>query len=519
MAVQNVHNYADSEVRSFTLRDFVAIAFRNGRSMVLCFAGVFLGALLVALLQPNHYLSGMKILVTRERQDPVVSTDTAAVGQLTTPVSEEELNSEVELLKSRDLEDKVVRACDLQHLKARGFWHKLLSFGLVSPETEVVRAVRKLDEDLKVDVVKKTNLIQVEYNSADPQRSLRVLSTLADLYLEKHVAVHRPPGALDFFEKETERYRNGLAEAEAQLADSARQGTVSPRLEKEAALQKLSEFQATYRQTQDEIAETQQRIHTLEQLQASTPPRIVTQVRNSDDAALLSQLRSNLLSLELKRTELLEKFQPSYRPVQELDGEIAQTRAALAKAEKSQLREETSDQAPSYAWMQAELAKARTDLAGLQARATAASQTVQAYEENAEVFQQKEIAENDLMRSVKADEDNYMLYLRKEEEARISDALDRRRIINVAIADPPTLPALPTNARYLTVLMGGLLALLMSSGVAFVSEYMASTFRSPDEVKLILNIPVLSSIPKNGTDPSVPLIAADDSSAKTYVST
>jgi len=49
------------------------------------------------------------------------------------------------------------------------------------------------------------------------------------------------------------------------------------------------------------------------------------------------------LTLELKRTELLEKFEPGYRAVQEVDVQIGQTRTALAAAEKSQLHDETTD--------------------------------------------------------------------------------------------------------------------------------------------------------------------------------
>ena len=205
--------------------------------------------------------------------------------------------------------------------------------------------------------------------------------------------------------------------------------TVSPELEKGAALQKLAEFEATLKQTQAAIAETQQRTRVLQEQAASIPSRMVTQVHNADNAMLLSQLRSNLLTLELKRTELLEKFEPSYRPVQEVDTQIAQARDALAAAEKSQLHDETTDRDPTYETVREELAKAKAELAGLQARAEATALIVNSYGENYRSLEAKEIARNDLVRNVKSAEDNYLLYLRKAEEARISDALDRRRII------------------------------------------------------------------------------------------
>ena len=40
-------------------------------------------------------------------------------------------------------------------------------------------------------------------------------------------------------------------------------------------------------------------------------------------------------------------------------------------------------------------------------------------------------------------EESYLLYVKKQEEARMDDALDERGIVNVAIAEHPVAPALP----------------------------------------------------------------------------
>jgi uncharacterized protein involved in exopolysaccharide biosynthesis len=506
MEESNFRDYRGTgdEIHTPTPRDLLAIAFRHRRLMVLSFLGVLSGAILTAVLQSNRYDAGMKILVKPGRVDPI-ATPEAAQPQFAAGVTEEELNSEVELLKSRDLLEKTVQTCDLQN-QNQSAWSKLFASigGSREPrapgkDPRIAKAVLALEKDLRVEALKKTNLIAVNYESTDPELAARVLNSLANLYLEKHVAVHRAPGAFDFFQQQTQQYRKGLADAEAHLVDFTHGGSVvSAQLEKEAALQKLAEFEATLKQTKAAIAETQQRIHMLEEQTGSMPSRMVTQVRNADDPLILSQLRSNLLTLELKRTELLEKFEPGYRAVQEVDAQIAQTRTALAAAEKSQLHEETTDRDPAYEWVREELAKAKSELAGLQARAEATALTVQSYRENARSLEQKEVVQDDLIRTVKATEESYLLYLRKEEEARISDALDRRRIINVSIAEPASVPSLPSNHRGLTVLVGMFLATLTSLGLVFGSEHLDPTFRTPDEVRSVLNIPVLAAMPQNG---------------------
>jgi uncharacterized protein involved in exopolysaccharide biosynthesis len=507
MELQNLGHQESAGVRSHTVRDLVAILFRHYRLVALAFAGILTGAVVVAVLQANHYQAHMKILVKRERVDPVVTAQSSTISQASTPVSEEELNSEVELLTSTDVLEKVVIGSDLEKTKGNSLWDRVslsskksAAVQTTEEQVRVARAVEQLGKELKVALVRRTNLISIEYQSTDAKLAALVLNNLANAYLEKHVEVHRPPAALEFFQQEAKRYQTGLAEAEARLVDSTKDGAISAQQQKDSALQKLAEFEATARQTQESIAETQQRIRTLEAQAKATPSRVVTQVRNSEDNLLLSGLRSNLLTLELKRTELLQKFAPTYRLVQEVDAQIAQTHSAIETAEKAKLREETTDQDPTYSWVKGELAKARTDLAGYQARETAVTQAVASYRETARQLEQKEVVQNDLLRNVKTGEENYMLYLQKEEEARIADALDRRRIINVAIAEPPSVPSLPSNQRYLTVLSGGIFAIFLSIGMAFVAEQMDRTFRTPDEVRSILDIPVFASLPQNSNN-------------------
>ena len=504
MEDQNHRNFEGARALSPTLRDLLAIVFRHRGLAVNSFLAILLGTVLSLWIRPKQYEAQMKILVKRERTEPVITSEAYASLQFSTNVTEEDLNSEVELLKSRDLLEKVVVACGLQRAKTNSLCASP-SEGAKAHDTSpaagrdesIPRAVRVLEKGVQVEPLKKTNLIAVTYKSTDPQLAAQVLATLANLYLEKHVAVHRPPGAFDFFKQEAEQYRDGLASAEARLAAFGRNnGVVSAQLEKDLTVRKLTEFESGLEETQAAIAETQQRIRALESQAASTPPRRITQVRKSDNGQLLQQLHSTLLTLELKRTELLSKFDPSYRPVQEVEAEITQTRSAIAAAENQPLRDETTDQDQTFEWLQGELAKARTELAALEARAATTERIVRAYRENASQLDEKEIVQEDLIRDAKAAQDNYLLYLRKQEESRISDALDQKRIVNVAIAEAATAPALPSSPSWLlTLLEGSLLATLVGLGSAFVADYLDPTIRTPDELEQVLNVPVLSAMP------------------------
>jgi len=104
-----------SEFGDITLRDLVAPLFRRKRALIGSFVAFAILASLATLVLSNSYKCRMEILVNRERVDPSVTSQTttqAPAGQL--PLTEEEFNSEAEILVSPDLLLQVVLANNLQ---------------------------------------------------------------------------------------------------------------------------------------------------------------------------------------------------------------------------------------------------------------------------------------------------------------------------------------------------------------------------------------------------------------------
>jgi len=503
MVIQPNEGHAGLEL---TLRDVVAPVFRQRRMVTLLFCGIFLGAILTVLLLPRKYEAQMKMLVNRERVDAVVTPnpDSPVAASPMTVINEEDMNSEVELLKSRDLLEKVVLICGLES-QEKSTWERMLERvgdwlrrTPVTGEARLARSVQAFEERLVVDPLKKTTLIRVAYTARDPELAARVLQTLAIHYQEKHAAVHRPAGTFTFFDQETDHYRNELAIAEAQLTHfNSEEGIVSAPEQKQLVLQQLSQFEAELQQAQANATEARERAMALKAQVRATPDRQTTQMKRLDNAQLFSQLESTLLSLELKRSEMLMKYAPSYPPVQEVESQIADARAAIERAAKTPVEEVITDRPPAQDWMATELAKAETDGAALEAQAIETARIVRHYRDTAQRLDEKGMLQDDLARNVKTAEENYLLYLRKREEARISDALDRKRIVNVSIAEAATIPALPT-LHLAWVLIGGFFtAGIVSVGSAYAVDRLDPSFRTPDELSRYLEIKVLASIPEN----------------------
>ena len=474
-----------------TLRDIVTVLFRQRRPMMIAFVLVTIAVAASGIWIPK-YEAQMKILALRQRSDEMVTPSAnAPVQSANDQVSEEDLNSEVELLNSSDLLRKVVLTAGLAGQSASSTDN--------SGEARIAKAVRQLSRDLKIEPLRKTNVISLSYQSRDPKTAANVLKALAAAYMEKHLEVHHPTGEYKFFDQQMEQYKHGLNQAQEKLTDFTRgTGVVSADLERDSALHQADDFDATARQAQTALLETQQRMRALQAELQSIQPRMTTVVRNSDNPQLLEQLKSTLLNLDLKRTELLTKYEPTYRLVQEVDQQIADAKAAISAEESKPIRDQTTDQNPDYLWVQAELTKAQADLSGLKARAAAAASVAANYHEEAQRLGQNEIVQDNLLTTAKTQEVNYLLYVQKREEARISDALDQRGILNVFLAEQPVAPVLPKRSPLSVALITLFLAGAFSLTTAFVLDLMDPTFRTPDELAGYLGTPVLAALPKGG---------------------
>lgn len=496
MSEQNYRNASGKATQEATLRDIVMPLFRRRRLLILTFCGVLLGAIVAAVFLSSRYEAQMDILVNRSRMDPVVTTEQFSQTAPVVPaVTEEEINSEVQLLQSGDLLKQVVLANKLQDIEKDSLWSKL------TPKRDedyyVAKATERLGKKLKIDAVKKTNIVEVSYQSADPQLAYGVMSALSIGYLQKHIEVNRPAGSYDFFAKETDKYQKALQDSEVRLADFGRvEGSSAPDVVRTDMAQQVATSIASLHQAQQAAAADEQRIRN-EQAQLNTTPARSTTLEASNSAdVLLQQLGTNLLAAQLRRTQLAMKYDPSYPLVQEADQEIAETQAAIKEAEKTKYVNQTTDRDPTYELLREDIAKASADLASQRATASAVAQSIDSMNLKMVDLDQKAVKQSDLIRETKANEANYLLYLSKREQEKTSDALDQKRIANVAIASPPTLPVLPAYSALLVLAIGFLLAIIAAAGAAFVAEFLDPSFRTPDEVMNILKMPVLASMPK-----------------------
>jgi uncharacterized protein involved in exopolysaccharide biosynthesis len=480
-----------------TPRDLLMPMLRHKWLVLGIFSSLFLFVVFVAWFWASrYYVSEMQVVVEQGRTDPAITSAQNAAVLSNKGVTPDQINSEITLLKGEDILLKVAETCGLaNNWTDSELW--------LPNDPDRIKAARiqsaaiKLEKGVKVDVEKVSDVITVKYGSmGDPKIPACVLQNIGKLYLDKRLQLRRPMGSTNFFAQQTEMYRQELAGVEARLAGFSREeGVAAPDVLRTDVAQQVAASMAALHTTQQQIAGDEDRLKAVNAQLKETPERITTQQSSHAANLLMQQLETTLLDARLKRTQLLVKYDPSFPLVREADEEIAKTAAAIAKAKQMNYADQTTDLNPTYQLLQQDAARTRLDLATQRATSAAIVNTIKIMRAQMVDLDGMSVRQTKLLREEKADEANYLLYLNKREQERTSDALDRRRIADVAIAVPPVVPALPAFNPFLVGFGGLILAILAAVAGAFIAEWMDPSFRSPDEVIDTLNLPVLATIP------------------------
>ena len=463
-----------------TRREMAVRIFRQRVVFLVCFLLVMAGFVLTGQFTPM-YRAEMKILIRKERVDPKVTT-----GQNSTPelqsvvVREEDLNSEAELLKGDDLlHDVVVQA-------------GLVPAGSNDP-IAIAKVLRKMKRKLDVSPVTKTDLISVSYESANPERSRQVLTTLESLYLAKQRNVRVNDFQVTFFDQQVTLERNALAAAEAKLLGFTRtNGVVSAALQRDLTIRRMEDLNQEQMQNAAEMANLQGRVKNLATQLSVEDPRIVTESKTADNPQLLQQLKSSLLALQLKRTELLNKYEAHYRLVEDVDREIATAQRLIDDQANALIKENSSNINPIHQALETEFEEGTAQLSGLRDKQVKLAQSSAELENSAEDLVAKDSEQQTLLLDVKTAQDQYQLYVDKLAQARMTHALDKNGILNVVVTQEPVTPALPQSSLLSSLAAFLFTGLLLSFGGAFLVDVFDPTVRDTAELGEALNAPILA---------------------------
>jgi uncharacterized protein involved in exopolysaccharide biosynthesis len=470
------------------LRTLVDHIFRQKRILIALLSLWTVAMAAYLIFTPPAYEAQIQFLIHNNRAGTVVSPEYNNGPVPRDYVDETVVATEIQLLSNQELLRSVVTQCGLAETN--------------TPSSQD-KALKQLQKDLKVSPVLKSNMIRASYSSGNPAEVKSVLEAVANGYLSEHVRAHASAGVYDLFDQQAQHYQKQLKQLQDQLTTfHERRNIVTLGEQKDLNLRKLLELQASRKEAEAALVANTRKITQLRDQLASLKPRITTQARVVPNQYSVERLNTMLVELQNRRTEMAAKFQPQDRLIQEIDKQIADTKAALERANSISSTEETTDVNPLRQSLEGELAKAEVTGTETRAHIASLSSAIASYQQSLSGLQSAAADDDQLLRQIKETEENFFLYSKKREEARIEEAMDRQKIANVALVEQPRLPDVPKPKLSLTFIASYTLGCFLIFGLGLSFGLTRPSVYTSWELENLTGLPVLTSIPRQQLSPA-----------------
>jgi len=511
----------EEKIPEQSVRDICNVLFRHQRKFILFFLIVMVPVTLWTFIAPEIYQSNAKLLVRLGRES-VTLDPTATTGpvNLVDQSRENEVKSEIEILKSQELVENVVDALGASvFLKlndaVRNFPGRvaLKTSSNIRPAegssirsldglpvgkrlTDRDKAILEISKNLQIEALKNSSIISISFKAKDRKLAQETIEKLITFYLEKHISVHRTPGSYEFFTEQTDQLRGTLIQAEDNLRElKNKTGIASLEEQRSVLLKRMGDLQRELEETEADLVASKAKVETLQKTLAGLPETLVVQETTGHVNPGADLMRDRLSGLQIKELELLSKFTENSNPVREIRRQISEAKALLAQEERTRTQV-TKGLNEAHKQTQMALLAEKATVSSLQSKLKELQAQLRNARNDRTAINNNETQLGKVQRDMAVQEVTYRKYYEKLEQARMDHALEVGKISNISVVQPPTYPAKPISPIKSIVLgLGLLLGIMGGAGLAFFFEFIDHSFKKPEDVEKRLELPTLAAIP------------------------
>ncbi len=327
---------------------------------------------------------------------------------------------------------------------------------------------------LGVKRIPNSNLMEVSFESTDPQLAARMVNAHLENYIEQNYrsryeattqASRWLAGQLDELKVKVERSENARIEYE-------RQNQIWTVDDKQTmTTQRLGDLNKELTDAQSDRIKKQ----ALYEFAKSGELEAVPQLR---DNTVLEDLQKRRSDLSVQYTEAVNQYGPNFPKVQRIQAQIKDVDEQITRQRKSVVTVLENDYRAAL-----QLEELRTKALDQQKADT-------------NVMSEKMVQYNILRREAEANKALYEGLLTKLKEAGISAGL---RSSNIHIVDPAMIPSYPSRpAKARNIALAFLVGLIGGIGLALLREYLDNTVKTPDDVETLARLPSLAVVPAFG---------------------
>jgi len=444
-----------------------------------------LGGVLATLLATPQYTAATQIEISRDQQNV---TNVEGLEPEAARQDQEFYQTQYTLLQSRSLAERVARQLNLGNNVE--FWeaHGLANEGSenLDQRARLAQAANVLLGNVEVLPISRSRLIDIEYTSASPDISARIANTWAQQFIQASMdrRFASTADAREFLEGRLAELAQRVQESERTLVNFASEkGIVALSTERSAdgrtAVDRTlvsADLEALNSALADAIAD---RVSAQAAVGSGAGE---AEIQN----ASIGSLRQRRAELQSEYSRLMVQFEPGYPAARALQEQIGSLDAAIAREER---RVGSSRQTAYNEAVRRE--------AGLRAR-------VEALKGRLDQQSRDYIQYNIYQRDADTNRQLYDSLLQRYKEIGVAGVAAN----NIAIVDQARAPGSPSSPSLINNL---LIAIILGAGLAglvvLALEQIDEGLRDPADVKRLLELPLLGSVPDLEEDNPIELLA------------
>ncbi len=453
-----------SALREAHLRDYWKVAWQGRWTVLAVFLVVVAAVGTFSVLRTPVYRSTAVIEVQPQAKRITPGQDVSGIGAAGYGWFAEEKyhNTQVEIIRSRDVATRVFHALDLA------------SDPDFKDLKDPIDALRRM---IQVEPRRETGLIEISMAGADRNRITRLVNAVADAYVQRNLekAKENVRQAVDAIREQLSPLQAGLSEAEERRFEVLNQTEIyNPENQAEVVRQKLTKYNAELASNQIEVNRLHSLLTRLQDLQSSgTDPMSLPEL--SQDPVLQDLNRQKVeLERQLETAKVtLKPGNPAYQEkVSQLDTVRQRIREQVGLTTDS-LRNQYALATRQETYLKGEIKRAEEE-------SFAIGQATSRYD------------------IVKTDSETkkriYDLVTKTMNEVALGAQLLSNNVAVLDYATPPLYPIRPRKRVDLAV--GGIVGLMLGIGLVFFLDYLDNTLRTPEDIERYLGLSVLAVVPR-----------------------
>ncbi len=369
---------------------------------------------------------------------------------------------------------------------------------ITPPDPDAARqeeALRRFKHDLIVLPAKDANVITVSLSNHDGAVAAAAVNTMLASYAAQRFTLYDDP-QLPVVRQQTEALARTVREADAALASfKAAHAITDIVTERDLLLRRRSETAQALAVAAANIAEQQARLAALA-VQINRLPPTIPLFREDDADTRVQAVDVALVDLRGRLESAREQYRDTSHKVTDLRAQVlareTERRRMLASPIPSMDR---TGRTPALDPLLLDRAHAAAEAAAAAARASALGHDLGDEEAALTRLNADETALADLTRRKAVAAESFASASRVQDEQRMTEAEDARRLATVRIIQPARVPQQPAPARLLTALAGLFLGPLTAVASIFARFALRPTFLTPEGLAAATGLPVLGVFP------------------------